>query len=78
MKSITRWVCSPMKQRDELFSNAEHEAVPTRRFASSGRAGRPFCGVAGCALAAAAHRRSKMQRKRREAELEEEARAAWP
>ena len=55
MKSITRWVCSPMKQRDELFSNAEHEAVPMMRFASSGnmslqRARGGEVGVAGCAL----------------------------
>ena len=26
MKSTTRWVCGHVKQRDELFSNAEHEA----------------------------------------------------
>ena len=36
MKSITKCVCSHMKHRDELFSNAEHEAEPTMRFASSG------------------------------------------
>ena len=36
LKSMPRWVCSPSKQRDEPFSDAEHEAVPTMRFASSG------------------------------------------
>ena len=35
-------------------------------------------GVDGCALAVAAHRRSKMQHERREAEREEGARASWP
>ena len=64
-----------MKQRDELFSNAEHEAEPATTFAESGgddvlqrdRGGHFEFGVAGCALAAAAHRRSKVQRERREA-----------
>ena len=67
-----------MKQRDELFSNAEHEAEPATTFTESGgddvlqrdRGGHAnlLFGVAGCALAAAAHRRSKVQRERREAE----------
>ena len=67
-----------MKQRDELFSNAEHEAELAKRFTEScseshaARSRGVHFGVAGCGLAAAAHRRSKMQRERREAEREEE------
>ena len=76
--------CSTMDQRDELLCNAVHDAAPTTRFATSGiveslqldRGG--HFGVAGCALAAAAHRRSRRQRERSEAEREERARAAWP
>ena len=73
-----------MKQRDELFSNAEHEAELAKRFTEScseSHAQRDrgvHFGVAGCGLTSAAHRRSKMQRERREAEREEGARAAWP
>ena len=29
LKSITKCVCSHMKHRDEVFSNAEHEAEQT-------------------------------------------------
>ena len=28
LMSTTRWVCSHVQQRDEPFSNVEHEAVP--------------------------------------------------
>ena len=36
MKSTIRWVGGHVKQRDELFSNAEHEAEPATTFTESG------------------------------------------
>ena len=48
LKCTTTCLCSRMKQRDELFYNAEHEAVPTSGFARNAaswslaaRSGRP-------------------------------------
>ena len=61
LKSTARWSTMHVKQRDELFSNAEHNAVPgaKRRFATAAARGLQrdrvgHLGAAGCALAVAA------------------------
>ena len=79
----TRWSIVLTMHRRSLLCKARHEAVPMMRFASSGnmslqRDRVAESGVDGCALAVAAHRRSKMQQQRCEAEREEGARGAWP
>ena len=74
---IMRWYTVLTMHQRTLLCKARREAESAMRFASSGmvslaaRARGEDCGVAGCALAVAAHRRSKMQRERREAEREE-------
>ena len=69
--------CSHMEQRDELICIADHDAAPTTSFATAAarvlqRGGFVQLGVAGCALTAATHRRSKRQREHVEVEREKE------